>query len=246
MSSFDYLLDILYPPTCLICGQLQVPGNKIPLCPKCQEQWERLRRSHCPDCGKPQTLCKCMPSLLNDLVRGVECVHLVPYEQNSVAGRLILTAKDEYLPYLTDFFTDQMLSVLAARDISVDGDKFILTYLPRSGNRARETGVDQSRSLAKSLGKRLGLPLSKCFSRRSAPPQKDLDATERLRMARRVYRLHRCCPSLEGTTVLLVDDVMTTGATMLAGVELLQAAGATKIYCLSVGQTLKSIHKDKK
>jgi predicted amidophosphoribosyltransferase len=65
-------------------------------------------------------------------------------------------------------------------------------------------------------------------------------------MARRTYRLHRRCPSVEGATVLLVDDVITTGATMLAGIELLQAAGAKKIYCLTVGQTIKSSSKGKK
>lgn len=187
-----------------------------------------------------------MPPLLTDLARGVECVHLVPYEQTSIAGRLILTAKDERLPRLTDFFADQLQAVLSARSIPTGTDKLILTYLPRSGDRAREKGTDQSQALAKALGARLGVPTTKCFARRNAPPQKDLSASERLRIARNTYRLHRRCPSLSGATVLLVDDVITSGATMLAGIELLQAAGAAKIYCLTVGQTSKTKEKRKK
>lgn len=245
MSTVDYILDLLYPPTCLVCGELQVPGTKVPLCRSCQQKWEELRRSTCPLCKQPQTLCQCVPPLLSDLARNVACVHLVPYEQNSVAGRLLLTAKDERLPRLTNFFADELQAVLAVRDIPSNSDKPVLTYLPRSRDRAFEKGVDPSKALAKALGERIGIEMTECFARRNAPPQKEMGVTERLRSARRTYRLRKRCPSLEGATVLLVDDILTTGATMLAGVELLSAAGAKKICCITVGHSIEKIEKGK-
>lgn len=245
MSTMDYVLDLLYPPTCLVCGELQVPDAKVPLCRSCQQKWEELRRSACPQCKQPQTLCRCLPPLLGQLARNVECVHLVPYEQNSVAGRLILTAKDERLPRLTDYFADELQAVLAVRDIPKESDKLILTYLPRSRDRALEKGVDPSKALAQALGERIGIPMTNCFARRNAPQQKEMSSTERLCSARRTYRLRKGCPSVAGATVLLVDDILTTGATMLAGVELLSAAGAKKICCITVGHSIEKSDKGK-
>jgi ComF family protein len=245
MSMLDYILDLFYPPTCLSCDELQIPGTTVPLCPKCQQRWEEMRRQRCPDCKELQTLCRCKPSLLAELSRNTECIHLVPYEQTSLAGRLILIAKDERLPRLTAFFADQLEMAMAVREVPTEPDELILTYLPRSKDRASESGIDQSQALAKALGKRLGLKVSNCFARQNAPPQKNLSATERLRSARRTYRLLKSCPSVSGKTVLLIDDVITSGATMLAGAELLTAAGAKQIYCITVGRASKSEERKK-
>ena len=245
MSTFDFILDLFYPPTCLSCDELQVPGTKVPLCPRCQQRWEELRRQSCPDCKQLQTLCKCKPALLNDLSRNTECLHLVPYEQTNLAGRLILIAKDERLPRLTAFFADQLQMAMAMREVPTEPSELILTYLPRSKDRARESGVDQSQALAKALGARIGMKASVCFARKKAPPQKNLGAVERLQSARRTYRLHKRCPSVQGKTVLLIDDVITSGATMLAGVELLTAAGANRIYCITVGRAFKADERRK-
>lgn len=246
MNTLDFLLDLIYPPSCLACGELQAIGTQVPLCPACQAKWEALRRARCPKCGEYEMVCGCRPPLINDLIRNVDVVHLVPYEQTTVAGKLLLTAKDERLHRLTHFFADQLESALAVYGIESDSEHTVITYLPRSASRKADSGVDQAEALARALGKRLELPVIRAFSRKGAPPQKELSAEERLRSARRTYRLRKDVSLAEGTTVLLVDDILTTGATMLAGAELLRSIGAGKIVCVSVGRAAESSKKQKK
>ncbi|MBQ8288236.1 MAG: ComF family protein [Clostridia bacterium] len=246
MNTIDFILDLIYPPSCLACGELQTIGTQVPLCPACQTKWEELRRAYCPVCGDYETVCACKPPLLADLIRNVECVHLVPYEQTTVAGSLLLIAKDERLFRLTGFFADELTSALAARGIMQGQERTVITYLPRAVSRKADTGVDQAESLARALGKRLELPVVKAFARRGAPPQKELTADERLRSARRTYRLRKGFSLPEGSTVLLVDDILTTGATMLTGAELLRSAGAGSIVCVCVGRSVESSKKQKK
>lgn len=245
MNTLEFLLDLIYPPACLACGQLQIIGTRVPLCPACQTKWEELRRNRCPVCKEAETVCACKPPLLADLIRNVECLHLVPYEQATVAGRLLLTAKDERYPRLTDFFADQLVEALQMRDLLTDKEKVCIAYLPRSVSRKADSGVDQAESLAWALGKRLKLPVVKAFSRRGARAQKELSAEERLRSARRSYRLRKGFTLTEGKTVFLVDDILTTGATMLAGAELLRSAGAGRIVCVSVGRSAESSKNQK-
>ena len=246
MNTLDFILDLIYPPACLSCGELQIIGTKVPLCPACQAKWEELRRSRCPVCKEAETVCACKPSLLSDLIRNLDCVHLVPYEQFSVAGRLLLTAKDERYPRLTNFFADQLVEALQMRGLLSETDSACIAYLPRSAYRKANSGTDQAEALARALGKRLQLPVVKAFSRHNAAMQKELSTEERLRSARRTYRLHKKLSLTEGQTVLLVDDIFTTGATMLAGAELLRSRGAGRIVCIAVGRSVDSSRKQKK
>ena len=149
MSTYELILDLLYPPTCLGCDTLLIAGTKVPLCPTCQEQWENLRRRRCAVCKRPQSLCACKPDLFRGYSGNIEFLHLVPYEKQTVAGKLILIAKDERLRKLIDFFADQLLDVMTMRGISTDATPMVLTYLPRSSDRARQTGVDQAEELAR-------------------------------------------------------------------------------------------------
>ena len=238
MSMMNYLLDLLYPPGCLSCEELLLPGSQVPLCPACHGKWEELRRIRCPSCKKPQTLCACVPDLLTNVNGDVECIHLVPYRNETIAGKLILLGKDERLVHLTDFLADQLQLTLSARGVAIEDNHWVLTYLPRSRDRVLEKGIDQSRELAKALGMRLNLPISKCFDRRNAPPQKELNAQERFLSAQSTYWLRKQCPSVKGAHILLIDDIITSGATMAAGCNLLFEAGAKKIYCISVGMTM--------
>ena len=246
MNTLNFLLDLIYPPACLSCGELQIIGTKVPLCPACQAKWEELRRSRCPICKEPETVCACKPSLVGSLIRRVECVHLVPYEQTTVAGRLLLTAKDERYPRLTAFFADQLVEALQMRGLHTELESACIAYLPRAASRKASSGTDPAEALARALGKWLQLPVVKAFARRSAPMQKELSPEERLRSARRTYRLHKKLSLTEGQTVLLVDDIFTTGATMLAGAELLRSGGAGQIICIAVGKSVSASNQQKK
>lgn len=167
----------------------------------------------------------------------VDARHLVPYQSDTVAGRLLLLAKDERLPMLTDFFADELVSILLQLTADRSKQNTVITYLPRGRCRARISGVDQGRVLAKALAKRLNVAFLNIFDRRNSAAQKENNTAEqRLRSARRSYRLKKRLPNLSEKTVILVDDIFTSGATMIAGAELLRSVGVKEIHCISIGK----------
>lgn len=238
MNTISFIVNLLYPPKCASCGELLWPNATLPLCPHCLEEWEKLKKTRCKLCKQPYEACKCLPPILRDLK--VDVCRLVPYNRDTVAGKLLLLAKDERLPLLTDFFAGELTQLIGQRKYVGDRSSWAITYLPRGRRRAMVSGVDQGKALAMALGRRLDLPLVSVFHRRNSLAQKDLTTADaRLRAARRSYRLKRRIPDLQGKNVLLVDDIFTSGSTMIAGAELLRSVGVKQIVCVTVAKSEK-------
>jgi competence protein ComFC len=145
-------------------------------------------------------------------------------------------------PRVSAFLSSEIASVLRANeDISeLLADDVIVTYVPRSRSAVIKYGHDQSELLALCLAESLGtisLPLL-CRSRKRGVAQKKLDAKAREKNSKNMYELvekHR--PFIEGKTVILVDDIVTTGSSMSACVSRLIKAGARFVICASVATT---------
>ena len=113
-----------------------------------------------------------------------------------------------------------------------------VTYVPMPPRRERHRGYNQSRLLAQYLAKELGLPLREevlCRGGRATAHAARTRA-QRLRLAEESYRAGpRCLP--EGERLLLVDDIVTTGATLQNCAALLRAQGAAKVWAAAVLRT---------
>lgn len=117
------------------------------------------------------------------------------------------------------------------------GGADMIVPAPLHWRRSFERGFNQSALIARSLGRMLGI---RCERRllarvRSTPPQAGLSQPERLRNLRSAFRVTRS-ESVREKTVLLVDDVMTTGATLNACAKVLQQAGAKEVRALVVAR----------
>ena len=106
--------------------------------------------------------------------------------------------------------------------------------VPLAGARERERGFNQAALLAERVALRLDVPVrTRWLARpRATRPQSDLPATERLTNVRGAFR---AAPAV-GRHVLLVDDVLTTGATLAECARALRAAGADRIGALTVAR----------
>jgi predicted amidophosphoribosyltransferase len=107
----------------------------------------------------------------------------------------------------------------------------VVTWAPTSPARRRERGFDQAQLLATGVARQLGLPVRRLLRRSSGAPQTGLDAAHR--RVGPVFRAVR--PAVGG--VLLVDDVVTTGATLAAGAASLRASGASAVRAVTAAAT---------
>jgi competence protein ComFC len=117
----------------------------------------------------------------------------------------------------------------------MDPQNTVITYVPRSKGAYLQHGVDQAKELAKELALRIGIPAVSAICRRGGKgtAQKKLDLPNRLKNAGSAYGVKNKV-DLGGKDVLLVDDIVTSGATMAVCVRLLRQMGAKRVYCVAV------------
>jgi len=114
----------------------------------------------------------------------------------------------------------------------------VVTYLPTSYTRARERGFDQAELLARAVAEQRHLSFNRLLHRHGDARQVGSRRTDRFDQARTMFSA-RSGPLLAGKTVILVDDVVTTGASMEAAGNVLRAAGAECVFGLALARGSK-------
>ena len=129
---------------------------------------------------------------------------------------------------------DELTHALSNANITSD---VILTNVPRRRHAIVKYGIDHSAELAKAVAERIGAKYMPILSSRAKIPQKNLDGVERFKNASfEVKHDH----NLKGKRVVIIDDVITTGASMAAAGSLIRSLGATDI----IGAALAIVYKD--
>ena len=218
-------LDLLFPPRCVGCRKV---GGW--LCSECRNAIELLRPPLCPHCGILTAEGKLCPrcqraSLQIDGVRSVaffegpmrEAIHCFKYSN---------------LQDLATPLGEMMVSYW--QDVHLPAD--VIVPVPLHARRLRERGYNQAALLARELGKGVGLPVleSALIRVRDTSPQVDLSAEER---RENVHGAFHCRDDrLVGESVLLVDDVYTTGATLEACSLALKQRGVRTAWALTLAR----------
>jgi competence protein ComFC len=135
------------------------------------------------------------------------------------------------------FLTDELSSAI---DNSLIIDKSVVfTNVPRRKKEANKYGLDHAAALSKSLAKHYSAQYYQPLVAKSKLPQKKTVGEERIKNAR--FKIKRNAKELDGKTVIIVDDVVTTGASMGTCATLLKALGAKKI----IGAVISIAYKDR-
>jgi ComF family protein len=238
LASFRTLgqaLDTLvFPWACLLCGR---EGLSEPFCQSCRgelmEHSARTAASACPRCalpvgpyGKIEEGC----SVCRGRSLGFDAaLAFGPYDQS--IRELCLRLKRERNAWLAPWLSD--LLVESRRDSleSLPPDTWVVP-VPLHRWRYWQRGYDQAEALARGLAQRLRLRVYLPLRRVAATPKlAELGLTERSEVMRRAFSTRRC-PKLNGRPVLLVDDVLTTGATCGDAARALKRAGATRVVAV--------------
>ena len=226
MSILDKFLDIIYPPnfTCDICGREIFTGKN--LCADCQETVEANNGPTCPVCGRKTTfpvLCLECKSQLPSFDRALSAL-----VYSSGTRKLILKFKNGE-PYLKDYFARLMAD--KCKQI-IDADA--ICFVPMLRRAELERGYNQAQLLAKELGRLLNLPLlpDAVEKVKKTRQQKSLSHEERLGNLQGSFKANG--KVVAGKSLIVVDDVLTTGATAEAICTELKKRGAKKVYFVTV------------
>lgn len=218
-------LDWLFPPRCLGCSRR---GSHW--CESCQASVSGIQSRVCSRCGLPE-------------VKGAECADCREYQpafdQARAWGRYDAALRPAVvaLKYRPDPGLGWLLAQkLAAHPALLDWQVAGIIPVPLAVERQRERGHNQADLLAQPLAMLLGLPTKTNALRRwrDTPKQVGLSPYERRQNMLDAFVAE---PDLvKGRSWLLVDDVMTTGATLDAAAAALKDAGAAHVYALTLGR----------
>ncbi len=210
------LFDRLLPRACLLCGA----HTTMPVCAACEADLPRLGGPVCPVCATP--LGVSAPAC-------GACLKSPPAFDASLATLIYGYPVDALIHDLkfgcrlasAEFFSHCMLA-----GPRPEGN--VLMPVPLSAQRLRARGFNQALEIARPLARALGVPLdatslTRC---RDTPPQSSLPWRVRQTNVRHAFA---CSRDLTGLTVIVVDDVMTTGATLSAIARTLKNHGAARV-----------------
>ena len=245
MKLREILDRFVFTRKCPSCGALlDYERRNEAFCSDCKLKWNVLKTRECKRCGRSMCECICMTSTLSKA--GALCHHkIVKYSSDiPVIHNTMMFIKRNNNPRISGFLAEQIRSVLAAdKDLPcLDADRAIITYVPRGERAVIKYGVDQSENIAGSLSEIMSLPFVRSLERvKGGKEQKKLNATQRAKNAKKLFRLcDGVSDGIDGKHVILIDDIVTTGASMAACVALLIKAGARAVICVSVASTENS------
>lgn len=239
-NAFDALASVLLPAPCRICGQTLTNAGRIPICEPCLGSFERIAEPMCRCCGRP-FVSAVSAQAIEPLCRLCRADFYAFEQTRSFAiygdalSQAITLLKYEEVTRLGDWFAARLAEVISS--VAAEWRPSVIVPVPLYPARQRERGYNQADLIARPLAKRLGLRLeSRLLMRiKPRPPQLLLSRSERWKSVRGAYA-SREGPRVDNLRVLLVDDVLTTGATLDSCARTLKKAGVAAVFGLTVAR----------
>ncbi|MBR6807135.1 MAG: ComF family protein [Clostridia bacterium] len=233
---FDRLVRLIFPSRCAACGEV-VPDGQA-LCESCLKKYISETRQKCRKCGKTAEHCGC--NVGSDVIsltfyRGFDAV------PGRVTERMIISLKRRKSPELADFFARDMAKLILQRLI-LKGNQaadYVITYVPRSEDNRRKYSFDHGELLSEAVSRYTGIPVRKLFERHGGGEQKKMTAAERRVNSEESITLLKM-EAEKVKKVILIDDIITTGATLGRAEELLLLEGIHDITLALIAKSSKS------
>lgn len=229
-DAFSGLLDLIYPPHCLIC---RAEGQSY-LCGKCIEKITLIKPPYCQKCGGPTESFHCQEcrsreyhfesarsaAIYEDVMR--QAVHELKYNNHI-----------NIAPPLAE------IMALSFNDTGLAGRADIVIPIPIHRSRQIRRGFNQSEELARGFCSRLHLPMETSVLHKTKKTKRQMELPFDLRVGNIRGSFSVTHPEkIRGKRVLLIDDVFTTGSTLDEAAKVLREAGASIVYCYTLSKSL--------
>lgn len=216
MKLYYFLMNLLFPPKCILCGRL-LEKKAQDLCRECR-------------CDSPEY------PFRKDKIQFLDSFTAVWYYEGNVRRSLL-----RYKFYNSRSFAAGYGRLLAMKLLQTHPEGFdCLTWVPVSRLRKLQRGYDQVELLAKAVGRELGMePIPLLRKVRHNRPQSGVSGmAERRANVLGAYR-ERNPGQIAGKRILLLDDILTTGATAGECARVLLTCGAKEIHCAAIAAARK-------
>ncbi|MDY6835128.1 MAG: ComF family protein [Chloroflexota bacterium] len=221
----NYFGELLFPSCCVGCGK----GGEF-LCKNCRQSLPVLMPPLCKKCGNSLPWDGCCTSCLRwELqIDGIRS----PFRYEGIVREAVLQLKYHHLRAIAQELAQPLAEYF--KRVSPPGD--ILFPVPLHPRRLRARGYNQSALLAEALGKLVGLPVEDRVLWRyvDTPPQARSDGATRRNNVLGAFRCNE--KEVESRSVIVIDDVCTTGATLNACAETLKIAGVASVWGVALAR----------
>ena len=230
---FRKILNLFFPNRCVGCGEI-LPEDEL-ICEFCAEMIERcISDKMCPKCGCLKKECVCNKRVYS--FNGI----CSPFYNTGIAQKIVYAFKFHQREDFVEYLAKEMVLALKQQFNSVNFD--FVTFVPMHKSAKVKRGYNQSELLALEIAKIISLPVydNILHSKKKKRRQFLTPLNERFDNVRGIYYTDL---RLNGETVLLIDDIKTTGATLQECAKALLIAGANNVYCLTCLTTRKKERK---
>jgi len=239
MSSYS-LLDWIYPPRCIACNIMMPVLHNAPkqwLCSECIPLFEAIEEPFCQICGYPEYPCSsCHGKSFNfDSHRAV-------YVYEETLREILIKVKFQSRRQAAQGLGELFANVASKWEVKAD----YIIPIPLHPSKKRARGFNQATVLARPLSKALNIPLSENMLKRIKNTT-----------AQSLLSPHARSENLEGAfsynckkfkkppkSVILIDDIFTSGATMDTCAQILKNNGISRVLCFSLSIATKKMKKD--
>ena len=230
------MFNLVFPDDCRVCGVALQNFSRIPVCPDCLNGTEPfVAEFFCSECRTPflnaaplDETGRCAMCRLG--LAGFDSVYAYG-EYSGALRKLIHLYKYSRVSPLARPLATLLVRALP-RTVRCD----VIVPMPLHWIRRWQRGFNQSQLLAQMLSRRTGLPVSQAVRKRKpTPPQAGLTSAERRTNVAGAFQVSRR-KEIEGRHVLLIDDVLTTGATAGACAAALKRSGASRVTVLTLAR----------
>ena len=232
-------------PKCVLCRDKLDYGDRG-LCKSCMKAYKAHKERNCPRCSRVLSECFCSYEYLE--LHGIKnLVKLFRYsktDQSLPSNYLIYSLKQDNRADVLSFLADE-LALALVNSIDFSKDTYIITNVPRRRKAIVNFGYDHAKELAMKVSDRLQLEYIEILKSKSKKSQKSVYGQERMENAKFDY----VCPenfSLKGKIVIIVDDIVTTGASMSNCATLIKALKPKRIIGACLGTAYKEKYIDYK
>ncbi len=220
------LMDIFFPRRCPVCdGVLSFGGERIHK--DCVKRLKKVGVLHCATCGRPvrdsEEFCHACRTQRHDF-DGVISVYIYNDAMRSSIYRFKYAGRQEYAAY----YGRELAAALLPKRAYTSVD--LIIPVPLFEGKLKARGYNQAELLAAEMSKLLHIPMSAGLVKRvrATRAQKELTAAERRKNLKKAFKMGKDDVKLD--SVLVVDDIFTTGSTLDEVAGVLKSAGVRRVY----------------